>query len=675
MSKEKNADSLKDLLKNHVVFSTLSAEKLVEFLPLFKKVYYKSGEIISRQGDRDNYLKLIFWGLAQVIFRQVEDGQLITVRKFSKGDFIGIRGIFKNEIRKTTVRALNDIIIYQVHREKILQFVNENPELSPYFEQLIRESEVIEFLSLTSFMGHVPQKKMLGYLEKFETFRAKAGELILKEGTIGEKFFIIKSGEVRAFRIVDKEEEHLAILGPGNYFGQLSLVMDQPRKASIVAISDVECLCLSRFHFKALLQKDPDVKVNILEKIEGYEIREEKKEELLEPDLSEGARKFRDLFELSLEAFQLIDIDSGYLDCNSATLKLFSFSSRDEFCKSSPGLLSPLKQADGRDSISAMRQNLSEALSAGSGNFEWIHRTKNGHDFYADILFTTFEIEGKKVIQATVRDISEKKLAEEKLKKANEEMEARVAMRTIELERAKWLAEKANQAKSILLAHMTHEMQNPLHEILEFCDNSLENPSESDPDPDEIKRAIHTIKDNGQRLLGLIKNLLVLSEQGVGKMVFHLKPGNLVQICEQAMGIVQPLCAEKRIKFDLQKQDFVFDCLMDADKIVQVFTNVFANAIKFSPPDGAIKISFFKDGNKIQVKIFDAGPGIPEAELDSIFESLPHISEAEGQAGISDLGLIICREIIEAHHGEIWAENNREKGACFSFNLPISEPG
>jgi two-component system sensor histidine kinase ChiS len=111
---------------------------------------------------------------------------------------------------------------------------------------------------------------------------------------------------------------------------------------------------------------------------------------------------------------------------------------------------------------------------------------------------------------------------------------------------------------------------------------------------------------------------------------------------------------------------------LDADKIRQVLRNLFNNAIKFSPEGGTIDVISFKKADSIIVSIRDQGAGIPGNELESIFDKFVQSSKNKTSAGGTGLGLPICREIITAHKGRIWAENNPDIGANLSFEIPLS---
>jgi len=129
-------------------------------------------------------------------------------------------------------------------------------------------------------------------------------------------------------------------------------------------------------------------------------------------ELRESENKYRVLFEDSADAFWLID-NKGYLDCNSAALQLFGYSSKAEF--KHPADISPPNQPDGRSSRIAAEERMAAAFLKGKERFEWLHRRKNGELFHAEVCLAAIELQGRRMLLATVRDITERKIAEDRV--------------------------------------------------------------------------------------------------------------------------------------------------------------------------------------------------------------------------------------------------------------------
>ncbi len=141
------------------------------------------------------------------------------------------------------------------------------------------------------------------------------------------------------------------------------------------------------------------------------------KRQQAEGALRESETKFRTLFDSSSDAVMLLDAQ-GFFDCNEATLKVFGFAGREEFCSRHPADISPPTQPDGTDSVTLAEKQIAIAFQEGSNRFEWVHRRVGGIDFPAEVLLNSIELGGKEVLQAVVRDITERKQAEEALKKS-----------------------------------------------------------------------------------------------------------------------------------------------------------------------------------------------------------------------------------------------------------------
>ncbi len=127
--------------------------------------------------------------------------------------------------------------------------------------------------------------------------------------------------------------------------------------------------------------------------------------------LQENEAKFRSIYETSNNAILLLS-EEGFFDCNTRTLEIFQLTDKNEI-NVHPAELSPPQQPDGQDSFSAANNHITRALDTGSARFDWMHRRRNGEDFPAEVLFSAFYFRGRKVLQATVRDVTQKRKSDE----------------------------------------------------------------------------------------------------------------------------------------------------------------------------------------------------------------------------------------------------------------------
>lgn len=262
--------------------------------------------------------------------------------------------------------------------------------------------------------------------------------------------------------------------------------------------------------------------------------------------------------------------------------------------------------------------------------------------------------------------------AEKEIKEHNVLLDQKVKERTFHLE-------EALNAKREFLNNMSHEMRTPLHGIKGYAEvlhedyEALDNKKKID--------IIGKILVTSQRLLNLVNNLLDMSKLASGKMNLEFKITDLSELVRDMIAECEPLYFNKphlQIKFVYDKSiDSV--TLLDRTRIEQVLRNLFSNAIKFTA-EGTIMASIFKSrilnddkttAPAIGFSISDEGIGIPENEINQIFHAFTQSSRTKSFKGGTGLGLSICFEIIDAHKGKIWAENNLDKhGAKFSFLLP-----
>ncbi|MGD8571411.1 MAG: hybrid sensor histidine kinase/response regulator [Gammaproteobacteria bacterium] len=246
--------------------------------------------------------------------------------------------------------------------------------------------------------------------------------------------------------------------------------------------------------------------------------------------------------------------------------------------------------------------------------------------------------------------------------------------------RAKQAADKANRSKTEFLANMSHELRTPMHAILSFASMGGEKVGQA---PEEkLQRYFSRIEESGKRLLVMLNDLLDLSKLEAGKMNFIVAEGDLSSIVDKVVGEFQALLNEYQLRLLIEPSAVSTNACFDADRMFQVVSNLISNAVKFSSHNGVITVTFNDDtlvqpdGREIEalrLSVSDQGIGIPQDELESVFDKFVQSSETNTGAGGTGLGLAICKQIIEQHGGRIYAENNDDVGTSFHLIVPRQE--
>jgi signal transduction histidine kinase len=261
-----------------------------------------------------------------------------------------------------------------------------------------------------------------------------------------------------------------------------------------------------------------------------------------------------------------------------------------------------------------------------------------------------------------------------------------VAERTAGLLAAKDLAEQAYRIKSEFLTNVSHELRTPLHSILSFARLGQE---KADGQADEkTQRYFSRIIDSGERLLAMVSNLLDLSKIEAGKLLIDPQDCDLAVLLSDVVGELEALAAERKLQWHLPPAEVHAAATVDPLRFSQVLRNVLSNAMKFSPDGGVIRILIEETTTTLgrraedlaapvaawRIVVIDEGIGIPEDELEAVFDSFVQSSKTRTGAGGTGLGLAICREIVDAHRGSIVARNREEGGAVFEILVPRHVP-
>jgi two-component system, OmpR family, sensor histidine kinase KdpD len=220
--------------------------------------------------------------------------------------------------------------------------------------------------------------------------------------------------------------------------------------------------------------------------------------------------------------------------------------------------------------------------------------------------------------------------------------------------------------RSSLLSAVSHDLRTPLSVITGSASALLD--SELTLAPTARRDLVETIHEEGERLNRLVRNLLDMTrlEAGAVKVAKEWQP--IEGIVGAALSRLEDQLRDRKV--DAQFPPGLPLVPIDGVLIEQVLINLLENAAKYTPKGSPIVISAHQDKSDLVMEIADRGSGIPADHVDKIFEKF-HRLPRENVGGGAGLGLAICRGIVEAHGGRIWAENRDGGGAIFRFTLPI----
>ncbi|MBU3915987.1 HAMP domain-containing histidine kinase, partial [bacterium] len=229
-------------------------------------------------------------------------------------------------------------------------------------------------------------------------------------------------------------------------------------------------------------------------------------------------------------------------------------------------------------------------------------------------------------------------------------------------------AEMGNQIKSEFLANISHELRTPMHGILGFASLGASKIAKSSRD--KLLDYFNEIQSCGKSLLALLNDLLDLSKLESGKVEYQFQKGMLSSAVVSVIKEFETITDEKGIEIHFVKPDREKAATFDISKVVQVIRNLLSNAVKFSNADSQVIVEISDIDDTVLLSVRDSGVGIPEEELESVFDKFIQSSKTKTGAGGTGLGLAICKKIIDGHHGSIWAERNPDQGTTFYVSIP-----
>jgi len=223
------------------------------------------------------------------------------------------------------------------------------------------------------------------------------------------------------------------------------------------------------------------------------------------------------------------------------------------------------------------------------------------------------------------------------------------------------------------VANVSHELRTPLTTVKGYAETLLDNPG---ADGKRVRSFLEIIVRNADHMAKMVEDLLSLSRLEDGKLAMEPKPIDAAPALGGALKVCAKMAADKGVTLDNALPDEGVRVMADHDRLVQVFRNLLENAVRYSPQGSSVRVEHRTDGGMVRFSVLDAGPGVPRADRERVFERFYRVEKhrKKDNDGSSGLGLAICRHIVERHGGRIWVESPVADavGSGFHFTLPAA---
>lgn len=347
--------------------------------------------------------------------------------------------------------------------------------------------------------------------------------------------------------------------------------------------------------------------------------------------LLKSQNQFRSLFEAAPDLIYVLDTDGIIQKVNPAVTNNLGFEDSELINHPLPEFLTP-------DCQSTCLQDFEQLLQTGFYRQEMQLQCKTGAVVTMDCSYTIVDHDQDPYILVLQRDISEQKVIE--------------------------------SMKDEFVSVVSHELRTPLTSI--HGSITLLNSGHLGDFSGQAQELLDIALRNTDRLKRLINDVLDLERIESGKVVMAKQRCSVTDLLTHATQEMQSMAIADQITLIMNPLNQ--DIYADPDHIMQALTNLLSNAIKFSATQGTIWLTATMQEHKVLFEVKDQGRGIPQNKLEEIFERFQQVDASDArQRGGTGLGLTICRQIIERHGGQIWAESVEGQGSSLYFTLPTYE--
>jgi len=361
--------------------------------------------------------------------------------------------------------------------------------------------------------------------------------------------------------------------------------------------------------------------------------------------LEDREHRLRVLVGTVVDGVMIIDAKGTVQEYNPACEQLFGYKS-EEVIGQNVKMLMPSPYREEHDEYLHRYRTTGNKRIIGIGR-EVEGKRKDGTNFPMELSVGEACPDGQQLFVGIVRDITERKSAEQLLRIAKEQ------------------AESASHAKSQFLANISHEIRTPMNAVLGYT-QLIEN----DPElPENYRRPLKAIHSAGNHLISLIDDVLDLSKIEAGAMELDIRNFDLDELTEDVSEMFAIRCEQKGLAWQTDLQISEPAVHADDRKLRQILINLLGNSVKFTD-EGQVRLTIKQNGQYYTFSVLDTGPGVTQDAQQHIFEPFQQAEEGEAKGG-TGLGLAITKRHIELMGGSLNLESTLGKGSCFHFELEL----
>jgi ATP-binding cassette subfamily B protein len=272
-SSEATPAEVEELIAGLPAFAPLPPDVRSLVADSFETVDHPFGSVIVREGDPADAFYIVASGSARVVKRG-DDGDEIPLNVLHRGDSFGETALLEQATRVATVRASTPVRALRLHRSVFTALTRTYPEVHTAFEALKRERTLWNFFRMHSSFSKLPNTALGALLGGLEPVAVKAGERVVQEGEPAGPMYVVQSGRLRAFKSKDGARVDLDYMRPGDFFGERSLFLKEPRAASVEAIDNCQLLRFPPELFGRLLAEQPAFREALENRVRQYDYRQ-----------------------------------------------------------------------------------------------------------------------------------------------------------------------------------------------------------------------------------------------------------------------------------------------------------------------------------------------------------------------------------------------------------------